>query len=646
MRRIVGKTIVWCLTSEIQKAAGPLQVASGLKGGAEAAIHSMKLKFEDISSDAILLVDAENAFNRLNRLAALHNIQYICPPFATVLINTYRTPARLILVGGGEIESAEGTTQGDTLAMGFYGLGTNPILQTLKIKVPAVAQVWLADDATGAGKLQPLREWWDLIEREGKKFGYFVKPKKSWLILKDVSKLEECQKLFESSPINITVEGKRHLGAAIGSAEYKNEYFDEMVKKWVSNIMSLSQIAKTQPHVAYAAFIHGEQHKYPYFLRTIAGISENLKPLDDAINNSFIPAIFGNELSDKEREILTLPIKNGGLGIRKVAEYADISYEASVSINQPLVKQILLQSDELPEIDEVKDVKAAAVLVYKTKIQEKHDNIKLSQEPTFQRKLEQLSEPGASSWLGVLPLQEQGFNLTKSEFHDALAIRYDKPVKNMPSECPCGDAFTVTHALNCHLGGFVNQRHNDIRDVESSLLKVVVKDVEREPPLQPVLNKAGYAKSAILDDQARLDIRARGFWRDGQNAYFDVRVTNLDCASQLNSSLKSVLRKHENDKKLNYNRRVMEVEHGTFTPLVFSTSGVMAHECLVYHKTLAEKLSEKRNERYEEVMRYLRVKFSFLALKSTLLCLRGSRSVKKVNEVASDFGLALNELGM
>ena len=244
------------------------------------------------------------------------------------------------------------------------------------------------------------------------------------------------------------------------------------------------------------------------------------------------------------------------------------------------------------------------------------------------------------------PCKNKGFNLTKGEFHDALAIRYDKTVKNLPSECPCGDEFTVTHALNCHLGGFVNKRHDNIRDLECSLLKTVVKDVEREAPLQPVINKAGYPKSAILDNEARLDIRARGFWRDGQNAYFDVRVTNMDCASQQNSSLKSVLRKHENDKKLNYNRRVMEVEHGTFTPLVFSTSGVMSHECSVYHKALAEKLSEKRKERYEEVMRYLRVKFSFLALKSTLLCLRGSRTVKKVQEVVSDFGLALNELGM
>ena len=438
IRRIVGKTIIWSLSNEIQEAAGPLQVASGLKGGAEAAIHGMKLKFEEEASDAIILVDAENAFNRLNRLAALHNIQYICPPFATVLINTYRIPARLILLGGGEIESSEGTTQGCTLAMGFYSLGTNPILVTLKIRIKVISQAWLADDATGVGKLKPLKEWWDLIKEEGVKYGYFVKPAKSWLILKDGSRLDECKELFHSSPINITVAGKRHLGAAIGSSEYKNEYIDEKVRIWVSNIKSLSDIAKSQPHVAYAAFIHGEQHKYTYFLRTIAEISENLKPLDDAINNLLIPALFGSDVTESEREILTLPVKEGGLGLRKVMDYADISYEASMSINQPLIRKILTQSNDLPDPNEVKDTKSSALLVYKTKIDERHKNIKNSQDANTQRTLEQLSEPGASSWLGALPLQEQGFNLTKAEFQDALALRYNKTVKNLPSKCPCG----------------------------------------------------------------------------------------------------------------------------------------------------------------------------------------------------------------
>ena len=226
--------------------------------------------------------------------------------------------------------------------------------------------------------------------------------------------------------------------------------------------------------------------------------------------------------------------------------------------------------------------------------------------------------------------------------------RYNSQIKNLPSKCPCGSTFNLTHALDCHRGGFVNVRHDNIRNLECKLLKTVVKDVECEPTLQPVINKQGYKASANLEDGARLNFRARGFWRDGQNNYTDVRVTNADCPSQQNSSVKSVLRKHEQEKKLKYNRRVMEVEHGTFTPLVFTTTGVMSHECTLFHKALAEKISTKRNENYADVMRYLRVKLSFLALKSTLLCLRGSRSISATvdTDISSDFTLVLGELGI
>ena len=74
--------------------------------------------------------------------------------------------------------SKEGTTQGDTLAMAFYGCGTNPILVSLRERIPEVSQAWLADDATSAGRLTDLRKWWDLIKIEGIKYGYFVKPSK------------------------------------------------------------------------------------------------------------------------------------------------------------------------------------------------------------------------------------------------------------------------------------------------------------------------------------------------------------------------------------------------------------------------------------------------------------------------------------
>ena len=184
--------------------------------------------------------------------------------------------------------------------------------------------------------------------------------------------------------------------------------------------------------------------------------------------------------------------------------------------------------------------------------------------------------------------------------------------------------------------------------MECKLLNVVCRDVECEPSLQKIEEtaKRTYKKSAIVKDDARLDIRARGFWRDGQNAFFDVRVTNVDSASQRNTKVSTVLKQHEDEKKRNYNRRVMEVEHGTLTPLVFTTTGVMGYECARYHKNLAKKLSEKKGEEYGDVMRYLRVKISFMTLKSTLLCLRGSRSTFKNIQVSEDFAFSLDELGL
>ena len=131
-RRIAVKCISWVLCKDIQQAAGLLQAATGLQGGAEATIHSMKLIFEQESTDGVILVDASNAFNSLNRKAALHNIRIVCPKISTVFINTYRFPVHMFIQGGREILSVEDTTQGDHLAMSFYALGTSILLDRLK----------------------------------------------------------------------------------------------------------------------------------------------------------------------------------------------------------------------------------------------------------------------------------------------------------------------------------------------------------------------------------------------------------------------------------------------------------------------------------------------------------------------------------
>ena len=60
---------------------------------------------------------------------------------------------------------------------------------------------------------------------------------------------------------------------------------------------NLLKLAKSQPHAAFSDFIHGEQHKFPYFLRILRGMNEIRKPFDKNIMETFLLEIFGEALS-------------------------------------------------------------------------------------------------------------------------------------------------------------------------------------------------------------------------------------------------------------------------------------------------------------------------------------------------------------
>ena len=135
IRRIVGKAVLSVVGKDIVQAAGPLQLCAGQLAGCEAAVHVMRRVFSETSTDAVILVDAANVFNNLNRQAALINIQHLCPPIAVILINSYWGNVHLF-VGKELIISQEGTTQGDLLAMAFFAIASDD-----------VTQVWFVDDA-------------------------------------------------------------------------------------------------------------------------------------------------------------------------------------------------------------------------------------------------------------------------------------------------------------------------------------------------------------------------------------------------------------------------------------------------------------------------------------------------------------------
>ena len=235
---------------------------------------------------------------------------------------------------------------------------------------------------------------------------------------------------------------------------------------------------------------------------------------------------------------------------------------------------------------------------------------------------------GASNWLTALPIEMENFILNKREFADAIALRYRWQLKRLPSMCPCGKQYDVDHALNCSKGGFVNQRHNRVRNVLANVLSEVQKDVAIEPLLIPLTGEV-LPDSVATEDEARLDISARGFWQDGQQAFFDVRVFNPFASTHLQSPLAKCFENNEREKKRKYNQRVIQVEHGTFSPLVFTLYGGMSRETEHFISTLCAKLALKRDIPYSSIVNWIRSKLSFALIRAAILCVRGTRDWRK-----------------
>ena len=152
-------------------------------------------------------------------------------------------------------------------------------------------------------------------------------------------------------------------------------------------------------------------------------------------------------------------------------------------------------------------------------------------------------------------------------------------------------------------------------------------DASIEPHLQQITVETFTHASANIHDGARLDVAARGFWGSHfERAFFDVKVFNPHAPSNMWTQLTSCYRLHENAKKRAYEQRIREVEHGSFTPLIMSSTGSLGHAATCMYKRLASLLSDKWDQPYCKTMGWLRCSLTFSLLKSSIMCIRGARS--------------------
>ena len=157
--------------------------------------------------------------------------------------------------------------------------------------------------------------------------GYFPNAKKCWLIIKP-EREQAAREVFRDTAINVTIEGHKHLGAALGSRSFFEEYVGEKVDVWVNEVTKLADFAISQPQASYAAFTFGLRHRWTYFLRTLPDIAQLLEQLEPAINDVLMPAVTDHTVTKVERDLLGLPVRMDDLGLTDPVVTSSSEYEA------------------------------------------------------------------------------------------------------------------------------------------------------------------------------------------------------------------------------------------------------------------------------------------------------------------------------
>ena len=134
----------------------------------------------------------------------------------------------------------------------------------------------------------------------------------------------------------------------------------------------------------------------------------------------------------------------------------------------------------------------------------------------------------------------------------------------------------------------------------------------------------------------------------GEKAFMDIRIFDPMAASYRNISLDAAHKKNEQDKTRAYSERIQHIDHGSFTPLVFTTLGGMSPRTKSFYSKLANSMAEKKHQPRNHIIAWMRCRLSFSLLRSALLCLRGTRySAPTVTDSSNlDYQSTVSESGI
>ena len=325
---------------------------------------------------------------------------------------------------------------------------------------------------------------------------------------------------------------------------------------------------------------------------------------------------------------ISLPTRHGGMGInvRNLQEESDEQRRKCILTTQDLTNKLLRQDPKIPLKPDLKEYRKSNERKLKSK-----SNDLILQEPnkTEVSRMRENSLKGTNNWMHSIPISNQSRYFNNHEFQDATRLRMGVNLDGLTYKCICGKPNSTIHAKNCKNGGYIDMRHNKIRDFIHQKAKIAYKDTETEPMLRHIDDQT-LNPGANIQDAARADIRIKGCLRDYQNAFFDVEIINTQADSHLKDTPKEAMKKAEERKDKLYKQRVQTVENGIFCPLIFTTKRARTMKSSKVIRKISSKIASKRGEKTNEVSKRISTDLSYLFLRAELACIRGSRRPRLV----------------
>ncbi|CAK1587163.1 unnamed protein product [Parnassius mnemosyne] len=599
LRRLASKIAVRHILQKLNSEFEPVQLGFGVKGGCEAAVHALRSFLTYGQPDVLLKIDVKNAFNSVNRDTLLTEIKQHIPEIYNYLLLSYADPTKL-LYRSNELSSEVGCQQGDPLGPAIFSLAINPIIKILNSKF----NVWYLDDGTLGGDLDTVFSDLLLIKNKFEAIGLELNFSKCELFINNCDlNLNDIKQKFNILAPNIKIVNRNSL-YLLGSP-----IFDESIREYINNSTTKFQnfadrLLEISPHYAlcilkFCLFVQ----KFTYVLRSCSFWNHPflLTQVDNLIKIS-LESILNMQLNEQSWTQASLPIRYGGLGIRKVSSVSLPAFLSSVHSSANLISKILRASHSNFEIVGLEEARNAFLFAcpgqnfpVTPNSQRSWDDIycKLTYDSLLscstgsaRARLLAVGTHEAGYWLHAYPSSNTGTFLEPDTLRIATCLRLGVPVC-APHKCPCGSDVDKLghHGLSCQKSAGRFSRHAALNDIIRRSLATV--------NVPSLLEPSGIAR----DDGKRPDGMSLIPWKMGRVLVWDATCSDTLALSHLhgtNNRAGAACEAAEKAKAFKYRGLGSEYD---FVPFGVETLGPWGPSAIRLFKEIAKRLVDITGDR-------------------------------------------------